>query len=727
VLVVGTPVIGGLALGGAWAAAREGALKAAGVILLLGLGAILGIFAFVASAWKHLRIALRERPSDVEIEGGTMRVVGGRWDGRIFDLESAESSVQSTTRYGTRIFDFSKMEPLATETVEIVSLRVDDVDVAMTARPVEKESLRALLDTLRTQTPTHRRAASERKAPAAKVALMVCGACGAPAVPEARDVVACGHCGAAVPVPPELRERVRALAVVEQTRPRSESRLTSLLEQPSAATVNAVMVALGVPLLLVWPAAAAGIAVLVRRGTVGVVNVALLVGVAVVAILAIFSLMRGTLVNRQALSLISARFGAIAPRKPGDPHACRSCLAPLADRPEQLLVHCAYCGAENITGLDLRSEAHQEEKQARSLDEELSRRRRERTLWRLLALLSVGALGACVWVVPYALTPHSDHGRCRSGDASACLREGRAREKLDTGEQGGDEVVAALDAFKRGCERGAAEGCRQAARVVYTWRRFDDDAATTPVLSRGCDAGDGRACDVGGDRLQKAGDLVGARESYRKGCDAGHLPACSDLGFLYSSGKGVAEDKRAAMALYRRACDGGFALACSNTAWLLEHGSPPDLAAAAPLFERACTADGGQCATAADYFARRCEAGDHGGCRRAVDLYLPLKGATTKDERHAYELGCKDGYGDGCYGAGRAEQGDSDYAHARGHFEKACDGGSASSCNALGVLLVKGWGGKKDPSRALPLYEKACGLGLQVACENVQALRAKGR
>jgi TPR repeat protein len=59
-------------------------------------------------------------------------------------------------------------------------------------------------------------------------------------------------------------------------------------------------------------------------------------------------------------------------------------------------------------------------------------------------------------------------------------------------------------------------------------------------------------------------------EAYKKGCDLGNAKACTNLGYMYEFGKGVAENKYKAVELYRKACNGGDALGCTNLGNLLE-------------------------------------------------------------------------------------------------------------------------------------------------------------
>jgi hypothetical protein len=722
-LLAGGPVVLGVAMVGAWESLEAGEPKAATVILVVGAGAVLGILAFVVSAVKHIRLAMRERPSDVEFDEGRMRVVGGPFDGTVVDLARAKCTVETVHKDRMRIFNFSKGEPFATEDLELVSLKVDGKVIATSGRPIEAESLRALLDTIATQRQRADGTKPHGRPRKPKVTVVTCDGCGAIVAPRDEATVACAQCQAPVAIPSDLQQRQRAQRILLKTLPRNEARLAALLAQPRASTVGVIMLAMAVPILLVWPATGVAVYVLFHRGTLAAVNVAMLVPTALAAILSFFFLMRAAVVKRQALSIVSARFGALAPQNAGDPQQCRSCLAPIQASPDQLLVHCAYCDAENILGLDLRSEAGREVKQQRSLAAELSRRARERAVWTTLAVASCFALVGTRWTLPYAFAAHGDRARCRAGETAACLRDGRAREALDKADDGGDDdVVGAVDAFRIGCEHGAPEACKEAARAVYTWSRYKADASVLPLLEKGCGAGDGRACDVAANRYDAAGDPAKAVALYQRGSDLGNAGATSDLGYMIANGKGVAKDEGKGLALYRRACDAGLFMGCSNAAWMLEHQGSPDMAGAAALFDKACSGDRNRCVNGADFYARRCEAGDAPSCKQTVDIYAGLKGDTTKDEEHAYHVACLGGYADGCDKEGVVAQKE-DPSRARGLFATACERGSAEGCNHLGVLYVKGLGVKKSLTTALGYYDKGCSLGSKFACDNRTQVR----
>lgn len=60
-------------------------------------------------------------------------------------------------------------------------------------------------------------------------------------------------------------------------------------------------------------------------------------------------------------------------------------------------------------------------------------------------------------------------------------------------------------------------------------------------------------------------------------------------------------------------------------------------------------------------------------------------------------------------------------------FQRACELGSARSCNALAVKLLDGTGVTKDEPRAVALLERGCELKLPMACFNLGYTAASGR
>ncbi len=63
-----------------------------------------------------------------------------------------------------------------------------------------------------------------------------------------------------------------------------------------------------------------------------------------------------------------------------------------------------------------------------------------------------------------------------------------------------------------------------------------------------------------------------------------------------------------------------------------------------------------------------------------------------------------------------------DFSKAKGYFEKACDLNIGRGCGALGVLYVNGQGVEKDLTKAAQFCSKACDLNNNKGCFNLGAL-----
>jgi serine/threonine-protein kinase len=160
---------------------------------------------------------------------------------------------------------------------------------------------------------------------------------------------------------------------------------------------------------------------------------------------------------------------------------------------------------------------------------------------------------------------------------------------------------------------------------------------------------------------------------------------CPD-GFALSAGKCVAEGSGEPKlcaphdeAACRSECDRGDAGSCYHLALLLNGADPARAAAAAPVFDKACS--GGN-APACFYRATAFERGDV---------------------------------------AGR------DLARAAEYYERGCDRGDASSCSTLALRLdhaSDGW--SRDVPRALRLWQRACDLGQRFACFRAIGYYLKG-
>ena len=353
----------------------------------------------------------RRRASDIElssegiaIQGGPRRGFRAAWE----RLDPRRCEVRAETLEGGTTF----------------RLILDGQEVAVTEDEGERRSFEAVVDTVHAV----RRGPAAPGSRARSADVVSCAHCGAPAALRDEDFVACRACGEKVPVPEAKRAQIRGLAQLEASRRRCERLLFRLLRQRGAGFTNLLVLVATPPLILGGPLAA----ILFNefyatrhlfRWTHGVTL--FLCGLFFTYGLSL--LVQAEVVGRAALRLVALRFHARPPSREGDPCECRVCGAPLSDGPEQVVVLCAYCRAENITDIDLRPEAEGVTQQAGSLEATLDERLRVRRRYRWLSLLSGALLLAGAGAI-YGTFFHTCRDHLRDGDETdidcggACTR-----------------------------------------------------------------------------------------------------------------------------------------------------------------------------------------------------------------------------------------------------------------------------------------------------------------
>jgi uncharacterized protein len=157
--------------------------------------------------------------------------------------------------------------------------------------------------------------------------------------------------------------------------------------------------------------------------------------------------------------------------------------------------------------------------------------------------------------------------------------------------------------------------------------------------------------------------LPEAISSWRKAADKGSTSAMVELGVLYGTGSGVAQDDAQARKLFERAAEAGNPRGVTNLAALSGGGGAP----ADPVRARA----------------------------------LLAKTAETNAEAQ-YQLGMMMAEGTG---------GPKDDVAARNLFEKAAAQGHPGALERMGAFAQSGRGGAQDSSAAKAYYEKAAALG----------------
>jgi TPR repeat protein len=188
---------------------------------------------------------------------------------------------------------------------------------------------------------------------------------------------------------------------------------------------------------------------------------------------------------------------------------------------------------------------------------------------------------------------------------------------------------------------------------------------------------------------------------FRTGAAHGHAPSMRNLGLLYESGQGVAQDYAKAREWYEKAAAKGDAIAMSNLGGLYADGRgvAQDYAKAREWYEKA--ADKGNAIAMSNlgllYESGQGVAQDYA---KAGEWYE--KAAAKGNAIAMSNLG-------GLYADGRGVA--QDYTKAREWYEKAADKGNAIAMSNLGLLYESGQGVAQDYAKAREWYEKAAANG----------------
>jgi hypothetical protein len=228
--------------------------------------------------------------------------------------------------------------------------------------------------------------------------VLACPKCGAVATPRDAADVTCASCGAAVPVPDDVRERVRAAAIVTATDARLARTVGALLEQPGARSTTISLVASLALIGAAWPLAVWGVVRLYHADELTFGRGAALAVLPLLLVADGFFLSRARLVDRHALGTLVIGFGARPPAAPGAPLTCRTCGGALPDA-SATVVRCAFCGAANLTGVDLRALAGRREASTATLESALAARASRRRTWWLRTLASAPLFGVTTWIL----------------------------------------------------------------------------------------------------------------------------------------------------------------------------------------------------------------------------------------------------------------------------------------------------------------------------------------
>ena len=188
---------------------------------------------------------------------------------------------------------------------------------------------------------------------------------------------------------------------------------------------------------------------------------------------------------------------------------------------------------------------------------------------------------------------------CTLGDPPAC---GYAGRMWIDGRGVAKDAEKGIAMLARACEGGVPLACMAGIRWLADGshaQTIKDGHALRQRLDaeHDCLIGSGDACTlIGGElyagRESFARDLARSAAFYERGCDLGNGLACNNLGDALEYGLSVPRDLSRAASLYERACHAGRPIGCANLGHLLEHGEgvAQDVARARTLYRDACTA-----------------------------------------------------------------------------------------------------------------------------------------
>lgn len=311
--------------------------------------------------------------------------------------------------------------------------------------------------------------------------------------------------------------------------------------------------------------------------------------------------------------------------------------------------------------------------------------------------------------------------KCRQGDGGQCIRLAEAYEE-GLGALKKDNR-AALGYYLVACSKGSAAGCSTSASML-----FDGD---------------------NGYRNDKL-----ALEKAQTGCETlSDQRNCAILGYAYKRGMGVASDEARAFSLWDKACAQGADLGCQFKAYALfnEHQDPATAQQAVALFTSSCNRQmawgcaglsfahkegRGLPADSAKEFQFAQVAclngkGDNAlACVQYGNVMLE-SGQSQNTEKGAGFLftGCKGGSAYACTRLGMTavfgpKPGQKTTLKEGFHFLRAgCDLNDAQACHGLGQVYLTGKGEiEAHPGITFALWEKACTLGRQEACDGLRKL-----
>jgi hypothetical protein len=133
------------------------------------------------------------------------------------------------------------------------------------------------------------------------------------------------------------------------------------------------------------------------------------------------------------------------------------------------------------------------------------------------------------------------------------------------------DAVQAARLYQRGCDLGDGAACNNLGLAFQLGRGVPrDDAQAFSFFELGCSRGAAEGCNNQGAMYEHGSgvqaNLGDALRLYTQACRRGSALGCSNLGVLYAEGRGVAADQSEALHLFQEACNAGSSVGCNNLA-----------------------------------------------------------------------------------------------------------------------------------------------------------------
>lgn len=323
------------------------------------------------------------------------------------------------------------------------------------------------------------------------------------------------------------------------------------------------------------------------------------------------------------------------------------------------------------------------------------------------------------------------HNGCAVGYAPACTRAGeyfgQARPERDA------RAGRARHYFLQGCEGGDLMACGALGRILATYSSSSYRSRARELLEQACEGPDARACfELASLELENAGvqsmDASMATENtadpriaewFGRACDADVAPACHALG-RWREHAGQNTDWYAAQRHYLRGCELGSDPACTRLADFRVRGVGDYASLDAEDNEL----------EAMGLLTAACERDYLPACVEQGKLLLTRRSSPEMARIRAGQLfatACDAGDEEGCFqwAESLSEGSESEAEQARDLYAKLCGQGRADACYRDASMLRQGRGGVRNPTRAASVLAKACKLGSQPACSEIEEQRMR--